>query len=231
MRKLSGFGLALIFSAAMFAQQRGVVNSQPVVQGSFPNVVFPGGTAAMPGVQRTMPGIVVSGPRLNVPFSQQDPTRLSSQGVRPRPGYSYVGNPQRSRGGAVVAVPVYVGGGYYGGYETPYPTEQAPPQQQPNIIVIYPPAAPASPYEGFTAAPQPAVTQSAQDASAPEAPHYLIAFKDHTIYSAVAYYVEGDTLHYFTTGNTHNQVSLSLVDRDLTERLNRESGSGLQLPK
>jgi hypothetical protein len=63
-----------------------------------------------------------------------------------------------------------------------------------------------------------------------EPPRYLLAFLDHTVYSAVAYWVEGDTLHYFTSGNTHNQVSLSLVDRVLTERLNRESGVTLRLP-
>ena len=51
-----------------------------------------------------------------------------------------------------------------------------------------------------------------------------------TIYSAVAYWVDGDTLHYFTTGNTHNQASLSLIDRELTERLNRELGIDFKLP-
>jgi hypothetical protein len=61
--------------------------------------------------------------------------------------------------------------------------------------------------------------------------HYLIAFKDHTIYSAVAYWVDGETLHYFTTGNTHNQASISLIDRDLTQRLNKESGIDFRLPK
>jgi len=74
---------------------------------------------------------------------------------------------------------------------------------------------------------------SAQGAPGPDhevATHYLIAFKDHSIYSAVAYWVDGDTLHYFTTGNTHNQVSLSLVDRDLTKRLNEESGLQVNLP-
>jgi endonuclease YncB( thermonuclease family) len=63
-----------------------------------------------------------------------------------------------------------------------------------------------------------------------DAPHYLIAFKNHNIYSAVAYWVDGDTLHYFTNGNTHNQVSLALVDRDLTERLNEGSGAEVKLP-
>ena len=69
------------------------------------------------------------------------------------------------------------------------------------------------------------------DSGSPEASYYLIAFKDHTIYSAVAYYVEGDTLHYFTEGNVHNQVSISLVDRSLTEQLNRERNVDVRLPK
>ena len=63
-----------------------------------------------------------------------------------------------------------------------------------------------------------------------EQPHYLIAMKDHTIYSAVAYWADGDTLHYFTSGNIHNQVSVSLIDRDLTERLNKEMGTDFRLP-
>jgi len=46
----------------------------------------------------------------------------------------------------------------------------------------------------------------------------------------VAYWVDGETLHYFTTGNTHNQASLSLIDRELTERLNRELGIDFKLP-
>jgi endonuclease YncB( thermonuclease family) len=71
-------------------------------------------------------------------------------------------------------------------------------------------------------------SQSVEDEFEPS--HYLIAFKDHSVYSAVAYWVDGDTLHYFTSGNTHNQVSVSLVDRDLTERLNKESGLELKLP-
>jgi len=75
------------------------------------------------------------------------------------------------------------------------------------------------------------VDQSDQSAAAPaeEPAHYLIAFKDHTIYVALAYWVDGDTLHYFTSGNTHNQVSISLLDRPLTERLNKESGIDFKL--
>lgn len=160
-------------------------------------------------------------------------------------GYGY--------GGAVVvpyAYPVYVGSGYYypPGYpdsysDGSYPTGAYPPpaQQQPNVTVVYPPQSappmvnqfgpgdmpppganpePVSPYEAAPA-------QSDDQASAD---HYLIALKDHTIYSVVAYWVDGDTLHYFTAGNVHNQASLSLVDRDLTARLNKESGREVTLP-
>jgi hypothetical protein len=90
-----------------------------------------------------------------------------------------------------------------------------------------PPSAPASaPASGQS----PAGNQQDQAAAANPAPTYLVALKDHTIYSAVAYWVEGDTLHYFTSGATHNQVSLSLVDRELTQRLNAEAGNNMQLP-
>ena len=51
--------------------------------------------------------------------------------------------------------------------------------------------------------------------------YYLIAFKDHSIYSAFAYWVDGDTLHYVTPQRVHNQVSVALVDRELTDKLNR----------
>jgi hypothetical protein len=63
-----------------------------------------------------------------------------------------------------------------------------------------------------------------------DAPRFLIAFKDRTIYSVIAYWTDGDTLHYFTSGNVHNQASMSLIDRPLTERLNRELGIDFTLP-
>ena len=141
------------------------------------------------------------------------------------------------------AYPVYVGGygAGYGGYD-PYAAGmvQPPQQQQPNVTVIMPPQPPpviinqfGTPPAGMLSQPQAppesAPVETAQ-AGSPEPTGYLIAFKDHTIYSAVAYWLEGDTLHYFTSGNTHNQVSLALIDRDLTVRLNRESGIEVKLP-
>ena len=84
------------------------------------------------------------------------------------------------------------------------------------------------------AAPQPRITagepEPEEAPAAEETPYYLIAFKDHTIYAAEAYYVHGDTLHYLTTTGAHNQASLTLVDRALTARLNHGRGVDLRLP-
>ena len=137
------------------------------------------------------------------------------------------------------AYPVYVGGG---GYDNSYAQPPAQ-QQQPNVTVVYPPQAPPVIVNQFSPGAEPrdiaagdnpepvSVYQPADQADQQTATdHYLIALKDHTIYSAVAYWVDGDTLHYFTSGNVHNQASLSLVDRELTSRLNRESGAEVKLP-
>jgi hypothetical protein len=102
-----------------------------------------------------------------------------------------------------------------------------PQEQTPAPVIInnyYPGATTDNPNAEPTA---PSAAGDAAPASEPS--HYLIAYKDHAIYAAVAYWVEGNTLHYFTTGNTHNQVSLTLVDRDLTARLNKEAGVEVKL--
>ncbi len=191
----------------------------------------------MPGVQRTTGSVLFpggGGPQIGVPAP------VVNNGFRGfQTGFGRPRSPHHN-GGLVYAYPVYVGGYGYGmydgSYQTPYPAEA--PAQQPNVTVIMPPQAPPVIINQFGAGTAPASAPVAQEAPAveeqPQTPnqqtHYLIAFKDHTIYSAVAYWVDGETLHYFTTGSTHNQVSLSLIDRPLTERLNRESGLEVKLP-
>ena len=211
--------------------------------GSFGNVVFPGGTSATtPGVTRSFGNVAFpggGGPQLVVPNANNIGRRPFPIGGRPFAN----ANGRRNNTVAIpYAYPVF-GGGYGGGYDAPYMNpysgaEQAP--AQPNVTVVYPPQQ-ANPVI-ITVGPSdqssepvhiyqsPSRPQPAEEPSAVESAHYLIAFKDHTIYAAVAYWVQGDTLHYFTSGNTHNQVSISLVDRDLTERLNRESGVDMKLP-
>jgi hypothetical protein len=104
-----------------------------------------------------------------------------------------------------------------------YPIDSARP-----VMIQPPPSAPPGyPISTY----QPRVEPQAQETQpAPEGDHYLIAFKDHTVYTAVAYWFDGDTLHYFTTGSTHNQASITLVDRELTLRLNKELGIDFHMP-
>lgn len=59
---------------------------------------------------------------------------------------------------------------------------------------------------------------------------YLIALKDHNIRQALTYWVEGGMLHYVTEDHAMRQVPLSSVDRDQSERLNRERHMSFRLP-
>ena len=235
MKTLSGFCVvALIASTSLFAQNRsGFVPAGPITRG-FGNVVLPGGTSAMPGIQRTTGNVVYpagGGLQIGIP---------SNQLVRPnlgRPGAV----PHRRPAAVGYAYPVYVGGTYYPDPQYAEPAMAAAPPQQPNVTVVYPPPAapviinhygpgdqsPVGPAARIFEVPR---TQAAQEEPPAEPEHYLIAFKDRSIYSAIAYWVEGDTLHYFTSGNTHNQVSVSLVDRELTTKLNSDSGHQVKLP-
>jgi len=245
MKALAGSVLLLFFSISGWAQSRGgIVNPQPFVQGSFGNVIFPGGTSALPGVQRSFGNAVFpSGagyPHLIVPGSVTDPTYLS-RGFRGPTNGGRFGNGQLGsrRNGALLipyAYPLYVGGFYDNPYVGDASAAVPPPSQQaPNITVIYPPmqqpVTVAPPGDSYAAAPSENSQTASSEPASSETQQYLIAFKDHTIYSAVAFWVDGDTLHYFTSGNTHNQVSLSLIDKPLTERLNRESGIDMHLPQ
>ena len=230
--------LALCMAAGSSAQTFGSASG-------FGNVVFPGtghaprnpnvsgfGNVVFPGTPRA--------PRVN-PFSITDLSFARRLAGTVNPLLQPRSRLGIGRGGGVApfasyAYPVYVGGGYY----------EPPAQQQPNVVVIYPPQQPPVVINQMLGGPAqaPEASQISSGVQAYEAParetadnpaaepssYYLIAFKDNSIYSALAYWVEGETLHYVTAGNNHNQVSLSLVDRALTERLNRERRVGVHLP-
>jgi hypothetical protein len=53
---------------------------------------------------------------------------------------------------------------------------------------------------------------------------YLIAFKDHRIMQALGYWIEGTMLHYVSVEYAFNHASISLIDSDLSQRLNHERG-------
>ena len=158
------------------------------------------------------------------------------------PGRSFNGgNRRRQTGGYPYAYSVWVPdyfdyvdqmSQYYAApYGVPVPP-QGPPMsaspQQPVIINQYfnSPAPPtASPAEPQAAAPEGNTTTSAvtpgEPLSTPQT-YYLIAYKDHAIYAALAYWLEDRTLHYVTTQNMHNQASLDLIDMSLTKSLNQD---------
>jgi len=222
MKRLALLSTALLFVCAASAQFH---NSQPFVTGGFGNVVRPAGNPA-------------GNPNLGFPASGIGGITLPNGSPRlvvPRaPGFqNNIRRVPRTGNAVVYAYPVYVGG-YGSGYGYGYGNDAMPPQEvqqpqqpaQPSVVIInqYPAQLPPPPAL-YEPQPQPGQAPAQQE----EPAHYLIALKDHTVYSAVAYWVDGDTLHYFTSGNTHNQVSLSLVDRDLTKRLNTESGVTVNL--
>lgn len=229
MRALAG-SILLFFGA--------VVSAFP----QFGNVVFPGTGRAPRNPNVSGFGNVVSPSN---PFSITDMSFASRLGATVNGTFRGGGGGGRGRNTTYVpyAYPVY-----YGGYDYSQ-------NQQPNVVVVYPQQQPPQPpvviNQSFSTPPaQPSVQDIPRDLPDPaavrsyDAParntadnptpdtgsYYLIAFKDHSIYSAVAYWVDGETLHYFTSGNTHNQVSLALVDTPLTERLNRERRIDVKLP-
>jgi hypothetical protein len=53
---------------------------------------------------------------------------------------------------------------------------------------------------------------------------YLIAFKDHRVVQALGYWIEGTMLHYVSVGYAFNHASISLIDSDISRRLNNERG-------
>jgi hypothetical protein len=233
MRLLIRVSVLLFLASALLGQNRFGQNSfgTPVLVGGFGNAVFPAGTPQnFPGITRFTPNAVFpagGGPRLVIPG--QRPNRYTGTGGLAVP-FSY-------------PYPLYVGGSGYDNSYAQTPIQQQPQQQPNNVTVVYPPQpAPVivnqfGPGDASKAAvdgrnpESPSVYQpEPEQTDQPSSDHFLIALKDHTVYSVVAYWADNDTLHYFTSGNVHNQVSLSLVDRALTLRLNRESGAEMQLP-
>jgi len=94
-----------------------------------------------------------------------------------------------------------------------------------------------------TPLPEPGTVQTPPAASAPPAAPglapsladdqptvFLIAMQDHTILPVIAYWVQGDTLHYVSLNSVPNQVSLALVDRDFSRQLNAERKVPFALP-
>jgi len=138
------------------------------------------------------------------------------------PGYADI-----SYGGG----PSYASSGYPQGY----------PQQQPgsNVTVIYPPQSPqvtvnpvVREYDQFgqqIGGPVPSAPANTAVGNAGST-LFLIALHDHSIRAAVAYWVQGNTLHFVTTEHETKMVPLDSVDRDLSRQLNAERRVQFSLP-
>lgn len=137
----------------------------------------------------------------------------------------------------------YYGGGYNGGYGAGYandPSANGAPGQAPVVIInqnFRPDTAnPVLKDYSNTTLPPPGASPQGMMREPPEMQPddqptiYLIAMKDHTIFPAVAYWVDGDTLNYITTEGSPNRASLALVDRDFSKQLNDERHVEFKLP-
>jgi hypothetical protein len=106
----------------------------------------------------------------------------------------------------------------------------------PSVQVVYPPQGQSAPVYVERASPVTReydeygqeIRRSGGNAASPI---YLVAFKDHVIGAAAAYWVEGRTLHYVTLQHEEKQVPLDAIDRDFTMQLNRERRVQFQLPE
>ena len=247
MRTLTVVALAFLLAGTLCAQRHSTVGSTS----GFGNVVFPGTGHAPTNPNVSGFGNVVfpgtGGPPRTAPFSITNPgfARGLANTVSGRVPYGHGqqrGREDRRRSSYVYvpyAYPVYTGG--YGSARSVCRPPAGPRGRLPAApaaavaagghLPELRPAEPETPDVQVYRAPE--RSQEEIDAAADQAsqPYYLIAFNDHSIYSAVAYWIDGDTLHYFTSGNVHNQVSMALVDKQLTERLNKERHVDVRLPK
>ena len=178
----------------------------------------------------------------------------------PAAGWSRAYSRASGYGQHVVVAPIYVGVPVYGGYgygwgpdSTSAAPDTAPPPAPDNPSVIINqdfvpdhaspvvrdyPSAPESDQGGMQSytAPgpppgEPEPTEAPLSVPDDEQPTiYLIAFRDHTIVPAYAYWTEGRTLKYVNMDHGINQATLDLVDRDLSCRLNQERNVDFRLP-
>jgi hypothetical protein len=117
-----------------------------------------------------------------------------------------------------------------------YPAYQASYQPSSNVTVVYPQTAqPGTIYvnpnlrqydEYGQEVRQPAAAGNNSNGS----PLYLIAFRDQSIRAAIAYWVDGRTLHYVTQQHEERQAPIDSIDRDTSLRLNRERRVSFSLP-
>lgn len=142
-----------------------------------------------------------------------------------------------------VPYPVFYGGGYYDYEAPPAPVGPYSPSDyqvpgyeqmtQPPVVIInqyFRPDAANPVIRDYSNVPLPEAGPQPQSQATEAQVMFLIAMKDHTIFPAVAYWVEGDTLNYITVQGSKNSASLDLVDREFSQQINKERKVEFGLP-
>jgi hypothetical protein len=215
MKTLFAFGLSIVSAAALAAQPHGL--SHPL--GMLPPVPTAGalgGAYISPVISRPLGGVAL--PTFGQPMGGKKKSARTTVGGYVGPIY-YVPNAFDTS---------------YSDFSTGY-APQTP--TQPVVINQYfvtrGSSVPGEMLPSEQPAPAPAAYEAPAnpgDLLAPAQNYYLIAYKDHSIYSALTYWIEGDTLHYVTMQNTHNQASLGLIDVDKTYKLNTDRSVPFSIP-
>lgn len=237
----------MVATTSLAAQHAGIINTgplpAPINAAPFGNVMFPGGIFGPSGHVTNLSNTVAGRPPIGVGLGRG--VGLGHPGFPGRGGF---GGGFDGRRGRTLVVPYAVPVGYFGGgyYSQPEPVTIVVPQAPTPTVIINQSFAPqtANPVlRDYSNSDLPETSRSdVQIHQLPVAPRaegqplktstraavddqatiYLIALKDESIRQAVGYWVEGQTLHYVTPGGTINRVTLDQVDRETSERLNRE---------
>jgi hypothetical protein len=223
--------IALVFAGpALFAQQRNVTSPD-----GFGRILFPGGTPPQTGTGNVSPFGRIIYPGTGAPAVTRGTNAVMGNPApnAPHPGHG---------GAGLIPYPVYFTGGNYLQYDPPQAplasnyvsTPQVPDAP---VVIVNQYFRPDGQPEEIQQAQAPRPIQTARQASPVFAENqdkdiiFLIAMKDHTIYAASSYWVEDGILNYITVQGSQNSASLDLVDRELSQRLNRNRSVSFGLPR
>jgi hypothetical protein len=216
MKQFLAWACTLAFAVSVFAQRGGEMNRLPAIGPDFPAI---GG--ALP---------IVNLFSSSVPFAQRLGATVSGfPGFNGAPSGNFRGGRRRASSGFYPVIYPAFGGVYALSSDQSADMDAAPPPppqaQQPVIINQYFGEPKSEPSVQSYTAPSPSRPEPPADQAL-----FFIALRDSSVYTAVAYWVQDGTLDYVTPQGRQNQVSLDLVDRDTTARLNQGSKYQLHLP-
>src|SRR5262249_8570937 len=100
----------------------------------------------------------------------------------------------------------------------------------PPVVIYQPNPAPVTVYESPRASRPEIHGNTGSSYPGNEKPIYLIAFKNHDIRAAEAYWITGNTIHFITLQHEQRQAPPDSVDRNLTLRLNQERHVDFRFP-